>query len=217
MNPAPPLPTSKPSFHEQVFQVREAAIVTAVNRILSEKGFESMSVDAVAAEVGIGKASLYKHFDSKEALAAAAMAFVLESALAQAARLDADAALRAIDRIRAMARWAVERQLSGEMPALPMQNSGLRAAMAANRTYLDRLTRLGDQMGAWITAARADGQLDAGLPAEMTLYALFTKGCDPVVFIMKESGQYTDTQIADWAVRACFSGLAGSDLPAASA
>ena len=45
MNPAPPLPTSKPSFHEQVFQVREAAIVTAVNRILSEKGFESMSVD----------------------------------------------------------------------------------------------------------------------------------------------------------------------------
>ena len=217
MNPAPPLPTSKPSFHEQVFQVREAAIVTAVNRILSEKGFESMSVDAVAAEVGIGKASLYKHFDSKEALAAAAMAFVLESALAQAARLDADAALRAIDRIRAMARWAVERQLSGEMPALPMQNSGLRAAMAANRTYLDRLTRLGDQMGAWIEAARADGQLDAGLPAEMTLYALFTKGCDPVVFIMKESSQYTDAQIADWAVRACFSGLAGSGLPASSA
>jgi TetR/AcrR family transcriptional regulator, regulator of autoinduction and epiphytic fitness len=217
MNPASPPPPSKPTFHEQVFQVREAAIVAAVNRILSEKGFELMSVDAVAAEVGIGKASLYKHFDSKEALAAAAMAFVLESALVQAARLDADASLPAIDRIRSMARWAVERQLSGEMPALPMQNPGLRSAMAANRTYLDRLTRLGDQMGVWIEAARAEGQLDPALPAEMTLYALFTKGCDPVVFIMKESGQYSDAQITDWAVRACFSGLAGAGLPAKSA
>ena len=41
---------------------------------LAEKGFEQMTVDEVAADVGIAKASLYKHFASKEALAAAAMA-----------------------------------------------------------------------------------------------------------------------------------------------
>ena len=42
-------------------------------RLLSEKGFDAMTVDEVAAEVGIAKASLYKHFSSKEQLACAAM------------------------------------------------------------------------------------------------------------------------------------------------
>ena len=50
----------------------EDAIVTSVNRLLAEKGFDLMTVDEVAADVGIAKASLYKHFASKEALAAAA-------------------------------------------------------------------------------------------------------------------------------------------------
>ena len=68
------------SFREQVLQAREQAIVAAVNRLLAEMGFEAMTVDAVAAEVGIAKASLYKHFKSKEELAAAAMIAVLDRA-----------------------------------------------------------------------------------------------------------------------------------------
>lgn len=206
---------SKPSFQEQVFKVREEAIVAVVNRLLAEKGFDLMTVEEVAAEVGIGKASLYKHFASKEDLGAAAMAFVLEGALAHAARLGADAALEDFDRLESMARWAVERQLSGEMPALPTQNPSLREAMLKHRVYIDRLARLSDQLGAWIESARAAGHLDKTLPAEMTLYTLFAKGCDPVVLILKETGQYTDEQIADWAVRACFSGLAAGPARAA--
>ena len=52
-----------------------------------------MTVDEVAADVGIAKASLYKHFPSKEALAAAAMVRLLQRTLAvveqQAARAEA--------------------------------------------------------------------------------------------------------------------------------
>jgi TetR/AcrR family transcriptional regulator of autoinduction and epiphytic fitness len=68
-------------FREQVLRVREDAIVASVNRLLAEKGFDLMTVDEVAADVGIAKASLYKHFTSKEALAAAAMVRVLRRAL----------------------------------------------------------------------------------------------------------------------------------------
>ncbi len=205
---------SRPSFQQQVFKVREEAIVAAVNRLLAEKGFDLMTVDAVAAEVGIGKASLYKHFASKEDLGAAAMAFVLQGALTHAAELAGDASLDDFARLEAMARWAVRRQMAGEMPALPAQNPSLREAMVRHRVYMDRLLRLSDQLGGWIEAARAAGILDVGLPAEMTLYALFAKGCDPVVQIMKETGQYRDEDIVEWAVRACFSGLSG---PAAAA
>ena len=54
--------TPKVSFKAQMLAAREQAIIEAVNRLLSEKGFEAMTVDEVAASVGIAKASLYKHF-----------------------------------------------------------------------------------------------------------------------------------------------------------
>jgi AcrR family transcriptional regulator len=57
----------KLSFKQQQLIVRENAIVDATNNLLAKKGFEMMTMDEVAAEVGIAKASLYKHFPSKEA------------------------------------------------------------------------------------------------------------------------------------------------------
>jgi AcrR family transcriptional regulator len=72
---------AKTSFKEQMLQAREEAIVQTANRLLAEKGFESMTVDEVAAAVGIAKASLYKHFPSKEDLAAAAMVRVMQRTL----------------------------------------------------------------------------------------------------------------------------------------
>jgi AcrR family transcriptional regulator len=65
--------TPKTSFKQRMLQVREDAIIHAVNRLLAEKGFDAMTVDEEASEVGIAKASLYKHFPSKEDLAATAM------------------------------------------------------------------------------------------------------------------------------------------------
>ena len=77
----------KVSFKEQMLQAREVAIIQSVNRLLAEKGFEAMTVDEVAADVGIATASLYKHFPSKEDLAAAAMVLVMRRAQAFLATL----------------------------------------------------------------------------------------------------------------------------------
>ncbi len=49
---------AKISFKQQMLQAREDAIIRAVNLLLAEKGFEAMTVDEVAAQVGIAKASL---------------------------------------------------------------------------------------------------------------------------------------------------------------
>jgi TetR/AcrR family transcriptional regulator of autoinduction and epiphytic fitness len=34
-------------------------------------------------------------------------------------------------------RWTLQVQLAGQMPSLPSQNSSLRAALLANRDYID--------------------------------------------------------------------------------
>jgi len=191
-----------------MLQAREDAIVEAVNRLLAEKGFELMTVDEVAAEAGIAKASLYKHFTSKESLAAAAMVRVLARAMTVIDGLVADASLGPVDRLRALTRWTVQTQLAGQMPALPAQNSTLRAALMGDSGYLGRLMTVSDRIGSWIEQAQAAGQLAATLPPEVVLYTLFARACDPVPAFLKSGGQYTDEQIVEWTLALCFDGLA---------
>jgi TetR/AcrR family transcriptional regulator of autoinduction and epiphytic fitness len=199
----------RPTFRERMLRSREEAIVVSVNRLLAEKGFETMTMDEVAADVGIAKASLYKHFSSKEELAGAAMIRVVERALEHLDKLDRDGPSAEIDQLKAMTRWALERQLAGEMPALPAQNSALRSALMANKTYLDRLLRLSDRLGASITAAQRAGDLNRELPPELVLYTLFARACDPVLSLLKASGSLSDQQIAAALISTCFDGLAG--------
>jgi len=200
MNRASPL-------RQQLLRVREDAIVSSVNRLLAEKGFEAMTVDEVAADVGIAKASLYKHFPSKEELAAAAMVRVLDRALAFLDQQDALAATP-IEHLKAVARWTMSTQLAGEMPTLPAQNSTLRTTLLQHRGYLDRVLAVSERLGAWITAAQAAGQIDATLPPEAVLYTLYARACDPVLAFLKAGGAYSDEQIVEIVLATCFEGLA---------
>ena len=215
---------ARSSIKEQIQRVREEAIVTAVNRLLATKGYDAMTVDEVAAEAGMAKASLYKLFTSKEELAGAAMVGVLDRALGFVDGLrseaeqsvDSGGAISALDQLKAVVRWAMRTQLEGEMPSLPAQNSNLSASLQSNDAYMDRLIALSNRLSIWITEAQTSGQLPRHLPAELVLYTLFARACDPVLGLLKESGQYSDDQIIEWVTSTTFYGLAGSSaLPAA--
>lgn len=195
------------SFKEQMLRAREDAIVSSVNRLLAEKGFDVMTVDEVAADVGIAKASLYKHFASKEALAAAAMIRVLDQALAFIATLENHPTARAIDHLKAVASWTMKVQLAGEMPSLPSQNSSLRAALTSNQDYLQRLMDVSEKLGSWIVTAQEAGHLNRQLPPEIVLYTLFAQACDPVLGLLKLSGQHSDERIVELLLATCFDGL----------
>ena len=194
------------SFRQQVLRVREDAIVASVNRLLAEKGFDAMTVDEVAADVGIAKASLYKHFTSKEELAAAAMVRALDRALAF---LDQEALREAtpIEHLKSVARWTLQVTLAGEMPSLPSQNSTLRATLMQHRAYLDRVMTVSDRLGAWITAAQAAGQVNAALPPEAVLYTLYARACDPVLSYLRAGGSLSDEQVIEVVLSTCFDGL----------
>ncbi|KNZ34162.1 MAG: TetR family transcriptional regulator [Methylibium sp. NZG] len=199
---------AKTSFRVQVLRAREDAILATVNRLLAEKGFDVMTVDEVAADVGIAKASLYKHFTSKEELAAAAMVAVLDRALAFFDTLQARSEARPIEQLQAVVRWTMQVQLAGEMPSLPAHNSALRTALMTHKVYLDRLMQVSDRLGVWITAAQADGAVDPKLPPEVVLYTLFSRACDPVLGLLKVGGNYSDEKIIEILLSACFNGLA---------
>lgn len=198
--------TKKPSFKQQMLAAREEAIIDVVNGLLAEKGFDAMTVDEVAFEVGVAKASLYKHFPSKEDLATAAMVRVMQRAVAQLK--SQDAAAKPIDQLKAVVRWMMRLKLAGEMPNLPSQNSSLRATLVGNKAYVDALMTISDTLGGWIEAAQKAGQISSKLPAIAVLYTLFARACDPVLEFLKASELYTDEQILDMVEMSCFDGLA---------
>jgi AcrR family transcriptional regulator len=201
---------AKPSgLRERMLQVRHEAIIDSVNRLLAERGYDMMTVDEVAADVGIAKASLYKHFPSKEALAAAAMTRVQQRALERMDALEVGAGASALQRLRGMVRWALQTQHEGEMPSLPSQNSALRNVLLADEAYMALLMRLSDRLGAWIVQAQRDGDIDAALPPEVVLFTLFARACDPVLPALKAAGHPAE-QIIDWVLATCFTGLCGA-------
>jgi AcrR family transcriptional regulator len=54
--------------HEQYAQARRDQILEAALHLFSRQGFAESSVDEIAAEAGLGKATLYLYFPSKEIL-----------------------------------------------------------------------------------------------------------------------------------------------------
>ena len=202
----------KKSFKAQMLEAREQAITASVNRLLSEKGFDAMTVDEVAAEVGIAKASLYKHFSSKEELACAAMVQAMQKAeafleaLSQADATDSTPCVP-LNKLMATTRWTLQLKLAGEMPTLPSHNSTLRATLMASRPYMDGLMKVSEVLGGWIVQAQQDGYINASLPPLAVLYTIYARACDPVVEFLKMSELHTDEEIIDIILSTCFSGL----------
>lgn len=193
------------SFRARMHEAREGAIIDAASRLLAEKGFDAMTLDEVAAEVGVAKASLYKHFPSKEDLAAAALVRVMQRAQAYLESLDASRP--PLELLREAVRWTMSQQLAGKMPSLPSENSSLRGALTTNRFYMDGLMAVSDRLGAWITAAQAEGSINPALPPIAVLYTLYARACDPVLGFLRSAGLFTDEQIIEMVLGTCFDGL----------
>ena len=193
------------SLKQQQHRLREDVVLQAVNSLLAEKGYDLMTVDEVAAMVGIAKASLYKHFESKERLAAAAMVRLLDRTLEIIEALPASA--EPAEKLESLVRWAVREHLRGQMPSLPSTRSALRDALLAHKPYVERLVRVTEHVGSWIEAAQQSGAIDPKLPGEVILYTVFARACDPVSDYLKLSGAYSDEEIVDLICGTSFSGL----------
>lgn len=96
-------------------QARDEAILQAAFELIEEKGYEAMTMDDLARHLQISKRTLYHHFPSKEAIAAATMTRRLQET-ARRVREDCPG-FRAIDRLENVLRWLVGRRLAPERGA----------------------------------------------------------------------------------------------------
>lgn len=198
--------TPRRSFREQMLDVRQEAILQAASQLLCQKTFAAMTMDDVADAVGIAKASLYKHFSSKDELCCAAVVQMLAQVRAYLEALEPEAA--PLDKLRAVVGWSLERLLAQEMPQWPGSHSPLRALLQAHQDCLSEWLLVSQWLEQWIVEAQQQGAMDAALPPRMVLYTLYARACDPAVGFLQGAGDYSDAQIVEWVLHTCFNGLA---------
>ena len=196
----------KLTFKQRMMLERESLIIETVNHLLATKGYDAMTVDEIADTVGIAKASLYRHFPSKEALGMAALVDIMHKALEIINQLNATDQT-AIDKLKALTQWAMRLKLAQKMPNLPSENSQLRELLIANDDYTNNLVMLSDSIGEWIEQAQAEGKLQTNIPGLAILYTLYARACDPVLGFLRSSQLYDDDEIIAIVTRTCFEGL----------
>ncbi len=66
------------ALREHKRSLREEAIIAVTQQLVAARGFTAMTMDDVANEAGISKATLYQHFKSKEELAIAVVTHAMD-------------------------------------------------------------------------------------------------------------------------------------------
>lgn len=185
--------------------MREEAILDAAHQLLGRLGYEEMTMDAVAAEVGIAKASLYKHFPSKERLAARTMTRLFERTVAKLLAIDAK--LSAGEKLGVMLEWVLQERLKGSIPHLPSTNGALEQGLMTDEDYLAALFTLNAALSLLIDQAKTEGALSPTLPTDYIVTAIYARSCDPTLDYMKRGNSYSDEEIVRYMVHAFFLGV----------
>ncbi|OFW05229.1 MAG: hypothetical protein A3I61_10765 [Acidobacteria bacterium RIFCSPLOWO2_02_FULL_68_18] len=83
--------TPESRFSNRAMALREVEILRALLDIFAERGCFATNLDAVATAVGIGKGSIYRHFESRDALFRAALEYGAAGLVARCRQIwDAD-------------------------------------------------------------------------------------------------------------------------------
>lgn len=193
------------SFKDQAFKLREDAILDAATRTLASKGFDLMTMDDVALEVGISKPSLYKHFRSKEDLAGAAMIRLLDEALEFLDRRPRDEG--PLDQLGALLEWAMRVRLGGGLPFLPSASPQVREMLTRNLRYVAAVIKLNGRLKKIVQAGKKAGVLRSDLPDDVILFSYYARTCDPAVEYLRLYAKMDDESIVAHMLSVCFDGL----------
>jgi AcrR family transcriptional regulator len=194
-------------FKKQQFEAREEAILDSVNRLLSEKGYDLMTMDDVADAVGVAKGSLYKHFSSKEKLAAAVMTRLLNQTLEALDGFPAE--WTPGRRLEEILRWSLQHRMRGGVPHLPSTRGSLQRALMFNLEYLGLALKVNKRFYAMVQAAKAAGEINPGIADDVIVYTLYARSCDPTVEYLRRDGKLSEDEIVEAMVAATFHGFAG--------
>lgn len=195
----------KLSFKDQAFKLREDAILDAATAILGTRGYDLMTMDDVAAAVGISKPSLYKHFKSKEDLVGEALIRLIDGAIDYLGQIDES--LTSMQKLAQLLEWALRVRLNGGIPFLPATSDHIREMLMRNLKYIMRVLKLNGYIEKLVKEAQKNGDLNANLPTDVILFSYYARTCDPTVEYLQKFSKMSDEDIVQHMLQVSFQGF----------
>jgi len=173
MTPATMLPRT---LKERQRQEREALILQAAEEVLTEKGYHEMSMDEIAARVGISKGTVYLHFASKEDLVFALFERDMQK-FQELVEARIDPASTARGRMETILHLMFEGLLSKRIRLLYIiyNSSELRKIFIEKKGCMrEMMEQLTTSVTSLLEEGKASGEFDATLATSVMLSAFFS-------------------------------------------
>jgi len=183
--------------------LREDVILEAARDLLMADGYQKMSMDGLAARVGIAKMTLYQHFPSKEALVVAMIVRGMQRT--EAALLPVITSSQpALTRLRTLLATGLDKRSvfwAIELDLLP-------GTIHLNPAYQTQYARFTEHWTALISQAKAEGTIDPSLSTPVlarVLMQAFQTGYDDLV----QSGAASPDELAHTLLTLLIRGMQG--------
>ena len=193
-----------------MYRARKEALLEECTRLLSERGYDAMTLDQVAEAAGMAKAVLYKHFKGKEELCCEVMVRGLERAQQFVQALPTR--MVAYQKLLSFVRWVLQAQLTSDAPLMAERKSEIRMALQLFPSYQEALQQLGSVLEGWVVQAQHAGHIHPDWPPLVVRQLVLSRTVDPMVDALRLTGVYTQEEVVEWCVRICMTTLQTAPL-----
>ena len=197
-------PPEQLGLRERQRQAREAAILEAAFALIVEQGYDALTMEGLAARVGISRQTLYHHFASREEITLRAVLTLADQGI-EAIR-SFDPSLPPVERLMGVVRWTLESRFQPVTAALVKVRHSL-MTIKAHPDYRRMFERRTAALSEIVEAAQAAGELRADLPSRLIVRMLLGLVADASYEDLIAAEQATVTEVADAIISVFFTGL----------
>ncbi len=193
------------SLKDRQRQMRENAILDAAHSLLAEKGYQGMTMDDLAARVGIAKGSLYQHFKSKEELISVALVSFMDRITNYIDTLPATQP--AIERIKLTCRKALTLRFQDGFPDILGARIFVKDSLTGHPNYSASTERLVFALASLFDAAKKQGDVANDIPTELLVHATIGRMREPELDPLIAQGRVRPEEVVDFLVQMFLGGV----------
>ncbi|HML22735.1 MAG TPA: TetR/AcrR family transcriptional regulator [Aggregatilinea sp.] len=157
-------------YQQKQWEVREQAILDALETLSAERGFNTVTMDDLAASVGISKATLYQHFPSKDEMVSRLLAQHEDRFLSWLDDISGEPVLARLSRIMRYLLEGHVKPLQGP-PGVEIEN--IMAVFERDPDLIARHDDILKRLAAIIEQGQSDGAITPLLTPDAIIAAMF--------------------------------------------
>jgi TetR/AcrR family transcriptional regulator len=156
---------------EKQLQKRKQETLDVALRLLMERGYANLNMDELAEEVGISKPTLYQYFESKDALAAQAMARMFEKL---EELIDERSEKSPVEHLEHLLRLMLQARSEKRFMLAPADIERMRSIHQNYPPIAGHRLAIKNKLEQIVRQGQALGEIDPALPAWLVASAVFS-------------------------------------------